>query len=309
MDQTHKIEASLFLGALTCDQHPITATFVPLRAGVPGQPLLNTPWANAVHTLAALNRTGSDIYVTVNETDGVGRRAENISRVRCVFADYDAFVPEHWKLVPSMLVESSPGKAQAYWLLKEPVEPSAQWAAVERAVVWETGADRNVCDIARVLRVPGFVNHKYEAKPLAQLLISWNSMTTWEVRRYTLDEIEAAYGAIAPPAPMAAGCIQTPEDAVKVRRYRLWLQAAGVPPRSSSGRLPIARNWLFRKCAAGVWDFDLPAALVAEVVAEHIEELSYDDAVQFARDAERYGHGTRGSAYVRLQPGQVEMHE
>ena len=278
------------------------ATFVPLRAGVPGQPLLNHRLTHAWRTLDALNRTGSDIYFTVNRCDGLGRRAENITAVRAIFADYDAGVPSAWALEPSYLVESSPGKAQAYWFMREPLAPTMQWAAVERAVVWETGADRNVCDVARVLRLPGFVNHKYAEKPLCTVLHA-------SEQRYTLDELEAVYGALAPPAQLAAGSVVMPEDEVKVRRYKLWLEAAGTPTPSSSGRLPVARNWLFRKCAAGVWDFDLPAAIVAEIVSNHIDDLDYADAADFCRDAEKYGHGVKGSAYVRVQPGQVEMTE
>lgn len=289
-----------FLRMLTNDQNP-HATFVPLRGGVPQAPLLNYPWRDAQRTLVSLNRTGSDIYVTVNVNDTAGRRAENITHVRCIFADYDAGVPKHFALMPSMMVQSSPGKAQAYWLLREPQEPCAQWVAVERAVVYKTNADKNVCDVARVLRVPGFMNHKYPEKPLATLYFRETGC-----QRYSLDEIEAAYGAIAPPAPMAAGYIQTPEDEVKARRYKLWLQAAGEPQASSSGRLPVARNWLFRKVVAGVFDFDLPAATVADIIAHHIPELSYSDAKSFARDAERYGHGVRGAAYVKVKSVEME---
>lgn len=286
MDQT-----TLFLQMLTRNMNPV-GTFVPLRKGVPGTPLLNWPYARAKHALGTLNRTGNDIYVTVNANDMEGRRAENITQVRCIYADYDEGVPNEWKLRPSMLVESSPGKAQAYWMLKDFEEPSARWAAVERAVVWGTGADKNVCDVARVLRLPGFMNHKYPEKPVAKILF-------WQESFFSMDVIEGAYGAMAPPAQMAAGNIQSPEDEVKVRRYKLWLEAAGEPQASSSGRLPVGRNWLFRKAAAGVFDFDLPAATVADVLANHITELDYDDAVSFANDAEKYGHGVKGSAYVR----------
>ena len=299
MTQFSPYETSLFLTQLS-NKLGAAYTFVPLRSGDPGRALLNVTLADAMPTLKSLSKTGSDIYVTVNVNDAEGRRAENITQVRCIFADYDAGVPGAWLLPPSMLVESSPGKAQAYWMLKYDVAPSAQWAAVERAVVWATAADKNVCDVARVLRVPGFVNHKYPDKPLCKIIYT-------SEKRYTLDDIEAVYGAIAPPAQMAAGLIVAPDDEGKMRRYKLWLEAAGTPPRSSSGRLAIARNWLFRKCAAGVWDFDLSVPTVAELVSAHIEELDYTDAYEFARDAEKYGHGIKGSAYVRVKTGDVAM--
>ncbi len=39
--------------------------------------------------LARLNDDGAGIFVMVNEGDGQGRKAENVTRVRAVFADFD----------------------------------------------------------------------------------------------------------------------------------------------------------------------------------------------------------------------------
>jgi hypothetical protein len=87
------------------------------------------------------------------------------------------------------------------------------------------------------------------------------------------------------------------------------LNVAGKGPASSSGRLPVARNWLFRKAAMGVKDFDLPAATVAAVLSEHIVELHYSDAAEFARDAERYATNVPGAAYVRSGSGAMQIQE
>lgn len=45
--------------------------------------------AEHASTLARLNRSGSGVFVTINETDFNGRRAENVTRVRALFADFD----------------------------------------------------------------------------------------------------------------------------------------------------------------------------------------------------------------------------
>lgn len=276
-------------------------TFVTLRGGEPGKPLYNVELRAALPTLKALNKTGSDIFFTVNIADGVGRRYENIEYARTIYADYDEGVPSSWTLEPSIIVESSPGKAQAYWPLAFIEAPDERWHAAERGVVWATGADRNVCDAARVLRVPGFVNHKYPGKPEAKLLRAGP-------QAFALEEIEAAWAPVVMPAMMAAGCaVPTVEEAEKRRRYQAWLNAAGTPTPSTSGRLPVGRNWLFRKAAMGVRDFDLPAAIVAEVLASHIAELQYDDAAHFALDADKYATNQRGAALVRIAAGAVQM--
>lgn len=289
-----------FLRTYTNERNPVI-TFVTMRGGEPGKPMYNVKLSEALPTLQALNKTGSDIFYTVNIADGQGRRFENILAARTFYADYDDGVPEDWSLQPSLIVESSPGKAQAYWVLLEPELPNERWHAAQRGLVWSTGADKNVCDAARVLRLPGFVNWKYPEQPVTKLL---RNQQWW----YTIEDIERKYPPIAAPAKLAAGCaVPTVEESVKARRYAMWLGAAGEPTASSSGRLPVARNWLFRKAAMGVRDFDLPAAIVADVLCERIPELGYTDALQFAEDAERYATNIRGAAFVRHQSGTLEM--
>src|SRR5690349_9165178 len=73
---------------------------------------LERRWA----TLADLNSQGSGICVTVNETDGMGRKEKNITRVRAVWQDDDDGFSGAFPLAPSIVVSSSPGKFQRYWL-------------------------------------------------------------------------------------------------------------------------------------------------------------------------------------------------
>ncbi len=71
-------------------------------------------------TLADLNTAGAGIYVAVNQTDGKGRRAENITHVRAQFVDLDGapLAPVlEWSLKPRIVIETSPGKFHAYWLV------------------------------------------------------------------------------------------------------------------------------------------------------------------------------------------------
>ena len=67
--------------------------------------------------LASLNDAGAGIFVMVNVGDGRGRKTENVTGVRAVFADFDGTpLPEVWPLEPHIVVESSPGRFHAYWL-------------------------------------------------------------------------------------------------------------------------------------------------------------------------------------------------
>jgi hypothetical protein len=67
-----------------------------------------------------LHALGAGVFITVNETDGKGRKKENITRVRAVFQEDDDGFDGVFPLEPSMVVESSPGHFHRYWLVADP---------------------------------------------------------------------------------------------------------------------------------------------------------------------------------------------
>lgn len=287
-----------FLKLLTGVGDPV-ATFVPLRKGVPGRPFLNRRYAEVEATLQALNRTGNDIYFTVNATDGIGRRAENIKYALACWADYDQGVPDTWKLGPTLRVQSSPGKEQCYWLMFEYGLPAdARWAAANKGLAVATRADTNACDAARILRLPGYVNHKYADKPTV-------CVTHWGDYHYSLAEIEKAWEpvhtvlSVDEASERAAAEMDNGE---KLRRYAAWLRRVGAVPAAGTG----LRSWLFKKAAAGVIDFALPATIVAESLIQLPDldgDVDMDRLLRIALDADRYGKKARGSALLERRPG------
>src|SRR4051812_31538625 len=65
-----------------------------------------------------LNKAGAGIFVTVNKTDGKGRKNKNVTAVRALFVDLDGSPIDPvraWRLKPHIIVESSPDKYHAYW--------------------------------------------------------------------------------------------------------------------------------------------------------------------------------------------------
>src|ERR1035437_3582666 len=67
--------------------------------------------ASMADELAFLNDRGAGIYLCVNETDGKGRKAHNVTRVRAVYADLDGSPLEKAPYYnPSVVVESSVGR-------------------------------------------------------------------------------------------------------------------------------------------------------------------------------------------------------
>lgn len=139
--------------------------------------------------LKKLNIEGYGVYVTVNATDGKGRKNENIVRYRAVYGDFDQEPTKPFPIPPSIKVVTSPGKLHAYWLLYDDM-PAETYLAVLRTIVSEYGADPKAKDQARVLRVPGFFHVKGEARMVR--------LEDANGRRYTSAEIVAAF----PPAEL-----------------------------------------------------------------------------------------------------------
>ena len=114
--------------------------------------------------LVKLNEQGAGIFVTINKTNGSGRKSENITGIRAVWQEDDDGFEGPFPLLPSMIVATSPGHFHRYWLLADdwPADERgrADFAAVMERMVESYGSDKNAKDISRVLRVPGFLHRK-----------------------------------------------------------------------------------------------------------------------------------------------------
>jgi AAA domain/Primase C terminal 2 (PriCT-2)/RepB DNA-primase N-terminal domain len=137
--------------------------------------------------------SGAGIYITANETDGCGRKTENIVRVRAVWQEDDDGYDGAFPLEPSIVVESSPGHFHRYWLVTDdwPTDDKgrADFAAVMERMVESFGSDKNAKDISRVLRLPGFYHRK--GAPFMVRIIGGNG------KRYTRAEIMAGFPPVA----------------------------------------------------------------------------------------------------------------
>ena len=141
----------------------------------------------AKEELLQLHADGAGVYVTVNQTDGKGRKAENATRIRAVFQEDDGGHGGPFPLEPSLIVETSPGHFHRYWLTDWPADEQGRkdFAAVMERMVESYGSDKNAKDIVRVLRVPGFLHRKGD--PHLVRIVEARG------RRYTQDEILAAF--------------------------------------------------------------------------------------------------------------------
>jgi hypothetical protein len=193
-----RAEAERFLKALdpTQDAHFCFQTFdddpkrKKERAGAnklrkkQGKPLLKDPLARwrygtlAEHfdELAKLNARGAGIYVTVNKTDGKGRKKSNIMRVRASFVDLDGAPIEPVNsagIKPHIVVESSPNRFHAYWCYIGRM-PLRVFEPLQRGLAARFNGDPAVHDLPRVMRLPGFLHKK--AEPFLSRIVAINGV-------------------------------------------------------------------------------------------------------------------------------------
>ena len=122
--------------------------------------LTGTP-DDTFNALDELNQSGYDIFVTINETDGKDIKGANITRVRALFADFDGSPLSNLDripLKPSFTVNTSPDKHHAYWLIDDC--PLDQFKPMQQKLAQILDSDPAVCDLGRIMRVPGFYHLK-----------------------------------------------------------------------------------------------------------------------------------------------------
>lgn len=121
--------------------------------------VLHGKLADVAHELQTANADGCGVFCTVNQTDGNGRKRDNIRKVRALFVDCDTERPQLWHVPPSMIVESAAGP-HAYWCVAD-CELDA-FAGLQKRLASYYRSDPKVCDLPRVMRVPGFWHCKRE---------------------------------------------------------------------------------------------------------------------------------------------------
>lgn len=165
--------------------------------------LLNKRTAGALQRIAAADRLAApqfqawlrhmnsqkyDVYVSMNtlKPEAQRRTKEDVDQIRHVFLDFDqdgttaveALLRREDLPEPNYLLNSSPDKWQVIWKIQNCSKLQAE--EIERGLVRDTGADIAVIDVARVLRMPGFYNHKYSRPYLIQIQHCSNETTAPE---------------------------------------------------------------------------------------------------------------------------------
>jgi hypothetical protein len=115
-----------------------------------------------------LNAAGWNIYIGANPREDQGRRSEDIPLARCVCVDFDGgmtaagtrwCIEDQWLPASTVTVNSGHG-TQCWWRLEDAITDLPDWTGRQRSLIGLLTTDRSIVDPPRLMRLPGFRNHK-----------------------------------------------------------------------------------------------------------------------------------------------------
>jgi len=143
--------------------------------------------------LAYENRSGANVYVAANPLCPGSRKRtkENIASVRHLYIDIDTDGDARLAALhasdsvprPSAILSTSPGKYQILWRV-EAFDFNKQ-EQILKLLASAFGGDPACTDCNRVLRIPGFLNHKYD--PAYRVTIEFPDDSIWTPGAFRLE--------------------------------------------------------------------------------------------------------------------------
>ena len=247
-------------------------------------------------TFKELNRKGAGVYLTVNQTDGRGRKAENVVGIRAWFIDVDGLADDQGgkdelfgKLVghdlpPSIIVHTRAG-FHAYWLCEEAEKerPSHEqfmdFKRIQTGLLGFWGGDPKIKDLSRVLRMPCWYGRKDVGKPFRM------SLEISEQWYYSAADMLTAF----PPPPGTRSTAYAPVAPAKSLNLRKIMELRDEAHlRWVSGqRNEVAKGISARLYYAGVPEGE--AVSIVQGIAQSVGDEEVGDRVQVVLDTYRKG--------------------
>lgn len=202
--------------------------------------------------LQRLNSNNFNIYVGVNPRLGRNGTKAGVSACRSVWADLDDIsVDDAYQRCrhlpdPSIVVNSGHG-VHFYWLLDQPVPVASclereRFESTLKAFQQEIGSDATH-DVTRLLRLPGFLNHKSVSTACSLVradgskLIPWSTFSRWELAAESsrqAAQVNTVYGSAHASADDALN--HTSHTSRDVRRIRGLVQTLDRETKDRSRR-------------------------------------------------------------------------
>lgn len=121
-----------------------------------------------------------DLYWCPSLFEYPNRREDVAMDEHSLWADLDEVDPHtiEAEYQPTIAWETSPGRYQALWVISSGDIQGASWPGNEnQRLTYYLGADLGGWDTVQLLRLPGWINHKYDDRPRGKLL--WHNHRTY----------------------------------------------------------------------------------------------------------------------------------
>jgi hypothetical protein len=247
-----------------------------------------------VEELSRLQREGAGVYWMVNIGDGNGRCEENVTAVRCLFADLDGtpLEPIVNALKPHAIIESSPGRWHVYYLVADC--PKHRFKSLQSAIARRFGSDPSVCDLPRVMRMPGFSHMKGD--PFISQIIELNNRDAYFLAEIEFDllggDVPNEVRNNAQPANLAdatdalAYLPPQPLEDIPENRKRL---AGALSALSADCDRDTWRNIVFSILSTHLPDSAEIAREWSKTAPNRYDEHAFDSLVKSYKDERRHG--------------------
>lgn len=106
-----------------------------------------------------------DVYLCTSLLSKRRRSVDTVTNTHVIAVDADSCVPSNFRVAPSLVVETSPDRYHAYWLLDDAVTAQEASDVARRICIahQHQGCDKSGWPTAKLLRVPGTWNTKRDA--------------------------------------------------------------------------------------------------------------------------------------------------
>lgn len=192
-----------------------------------------------------------DVFISMNalRPEAQGRRKQDIGAIRHVYLDFDhngeAAVQTLFRRkdlpVPSYVLNTSPGKYQVTWIVKDFEKEQAE--QLQRSLAREMRADPAATDSCRVMRLPYFFNHKY-GKPY---LVRAEAHSAMAGSIYTPENFPQFPGASTPAISRETVVRARRSEAALSQSERDWAYAKRAVARGESPALIAAAIASYRR--------------------------------------------------------------
>ncbi|AUR84147.1 P-loop containing nucleoside triphosphate hydrolase [Vibrio phage 1.049.O._10N.286.54.B5] len=226
----------------------------------------------ALPTLTRSQSQMCGVYIGINETDGKGRKIENIKSYRAVFADFDGMAQPQWPIMPHLVQERDATHGHAIWLCDD-ITDVKEFRSLQYRIHLNKGTDYQVTDPSRVLRAPGTTHYKDPSNPARYRITGDGQQVLGTQHRYKKAEIEAAFPLTADQEVVLDRWVNSRDsigtgsgfEDTQVSRDRLikFLQIMAEPAIQGSGTYTVIRS-----CSMG-YDLGLPLEVTQELAWQH----------------------------------------